>query len=71
MQHFLKPPARAAGTEIIAAKLLEQFLLATANRAVATFDPGFAEGTPGGAWTCAQKELSDVKSMLRAILPPC
>ena len=56
MQHFLKPAAGAARTEGIAAELLEQLLLAPAHGAVAALDARLAQGTPGAASTCAQKE---------------
>jgi hypothetical protein len=56
MQHFLKPAAGTAGTEVIASKLLEQLLLAAADGPVAPLHASFAQGTPGDASTCAQKE---------------
>jgi len=56
MQHFLKPAAGAARAEVVAAQLLEQLLLATADRAIAPLHACLAQGTPGAASTCAQKE---------------
>jgi hypothetical protein len=56
MQHFLKPAAGAAGAEVIASELLQQLLLAAADRTVAALHASFAQGTPGDASTCAQKE---------------
>jgi hypothetical protein len=57
MQHFLKPAAGAARAEIVATQLLEQLLLTTAHGAVASFHASLAQGTPGAASTCAQKEV--------------
>ena len=56
MQHFLKPAAGAARAEVIAAELLEQLLLAAMHRSISPLDASFAQGTPGAASTCAQKE---------------
>ena len=56
MQHFLKPAAGAARAEVVASKLLEQLLLAPANRAITLLHACLAQGTPGAASTCAQKE---------------
>ena len=56
MQHFLKPAAGAARAEVIAAELLDEFLLAAADRAIAPLHACLAQGTPGAASTCAQKE---------------
>ena len=56
MQHFLKPAAGAARAEVVASKLLEQLLLPTADRAIALLHACLAQGTPGAASTCAQKE---------------
>jgi hypothetical protein len=35
MQHFLKPASGATGTQVIPAELLQQFLLAAADGAIA------------------------------------
>ena len=56
MQHFLKPAARAARAEVVAAELLEQLLLTTADRTIPSLHACLAQGTPGAASTCAQKE---------------
>jgi hypothetical protein len=56
MQHFLKPASGTARAEIIAAELLKQLLLAAVHRAIAAFYASFAQGTPGAAWMCAQKQ---------------
>jgi hypothetical protein len=56
MQHFLKPVAGAAGAEVVSTQLLEQLLLATADRTVAALHASFAQGTLGDASTSAQNE---------------
>jgi hypothetical protein len=56
MQHFLKPASGATWTLIIAAELFEQLLLAASDRPITLLHASFAQGTPGAASTCAQKE---------------
>jgi hypothetical protein len=68
MQHFLKPASGAAGTRVIATELFEELLLAAAHRAIAFLHAGFAQGTPGAASTCAQKEERASRSFFLAIL---
>jgi len=45
MQQFLKPAVGAAGTEVVAAELLEEFLV-TVDHAVAAADMGFGRESP-------------------------
>jgi hypothetical protein len=71
MQHFLKPASGAAGTRIIAAELLEQLLLAATDRSIALLHASFAQGTPGAASTCAQKEERASAFIFLAILASC
>lgn len=68
MQHFLKPAAGAARAEVIASELLEQLLLPAAHRAIALLHTCLAQGTPGAASTCAQKEYRASRFFFFAIL---
>src|SRR5215213_3396535 len=55
MQHFLKPPRGAAGTEVVAAELLEQLLVA-AHDALAALHARLGRESPSGAYWCARKQ---------------
>ena len=69
MQHFLKPASGAARAEVAPPKLLEELLLAAAYGAVAAPDACLAQGTPGDASTCAQKEWKSSRFfVLRAMV---
>ena len=48
MQQFLKPAVGAARAEVVAAELLEEFLV-TVDHAVAAADMGFGRVTPSSA----------------------
>jgi hypothetical protein len=48
MQQFLKPATGAARTGVVAAELLEEFLV-TVDHAVAAADMGFGRVTPSSA----------------------
>jgi len=67
MQHFLKPEARVAWAEIIPAELLEKFDLTALEGAITLLHASFAQGTPGAASTCAQKEERVSKCLWRGI----
>jgi hypothetical protein len=70
MQHFLKAALRPARARIIPSEPLEQFLVAV-DHAIAALHAGFAQGTPGAACSCAQKEESVSESFVFfAIRPP-
>src|SRR6267154_3465311 len=70
MQHFLKPASGPARTEIVTPDLLGEFFVAV-HHPFATLHIGFAQGTPGGSYLCAQKQLSDSRSFrYLAIQPP-
>jgi hypothetical protein len=71
MQHFLKPASGTTRTEVIPAELFEQFLFAAADRSVAALHASFAQGTPGDAWTFAQKEWIGCWVFLRAMRASC
>jgi hypothetical protein len=51
----LKPAAGAAGTQIVAAELLDQFLVAM-HEAQSLLDRGFRIEIPSGACSTAQKQ---------------
>jgi hypothetical protein len=55
MQHFLKPMAGAAGTEVVTAEFLEKFLVSV-DHAVATADMGFGRVTPSSACYSSRKQ---------------
>ena len=69
-QHFLKPAAGTARTWVVATELLGE-LLVTMHDLIAALHVCLAQGTPCGACSWPQKELSDSRSFrCFAIQPP-
>lgn len=67
MQQFLKPAVGATGTEVVAAELLEEFLV-TVDHAVATADMGFGRVPPSSAcYSFRKQERSSTLLMERTM----